>query len=50
MGENFLQIRTTDMSQRPSNIIGEEVYAKVVDNICKFEMPQDNLGKKNQVR
>ncbi|GAA7939065.1 hypothetical protein COL446_10980 [Helicobacter pylori] len=48
MGENFLQIRTTDMSQRPSNIIGEEVYAKVVDNIS--EMPQDNLGKKNQVR
>ncbi|GAA9702145.1 hypothetical protein VN0009_04810 [Helicobacter pylori] len=37
------------MSKRPSNIIGEEVYAKVVDNICKSEMPQDNLGKKNQV-
>ncbi|GAA9062574.1 hypothetical protein BTM312_03950 [Helicobacter pylori] len=45
----FLQIRTTDMSKRPSNIIGEEAYAKVVDNICKSEMPQDNLGKKNQV-
>lgn len=49
VGEDFLQIRTTDMSKRPSNIIGEEVYAKVVDNICKSEMPQDNLGKKNQV-
>lgn len=50
VGEDFLQIRTTDMSKRPSNIIGEEVYAKVVDNICKSEMSQDNLGKKNQVR
>lgn len=49
VGGDFLQIRTTDMSKRPSNIIGEEVYAKVVDNICKSEMPQDNLGKKNQV-
>ncbi len=49
VGEDFLQIRTTDMSKRPSNIIGEEVYAKVVDNICKSEMPQDNSGKKNQV-
>ncbi|GAA9658509.1 hypothetical protein VN0526_00150 [Helicobacter pylori] len=45
----LLQILTTDMSKRPSNIIGEEVYAKVVDNICKSEMLQDNLGKKNQV-
>ncbi|GAA9837615.1 hypothetical protein VN0558_02470 [Helicobacter pylori] len=45
----LLQIRTTDMSKRPSNIIGEEIYAKVVDNICKSEMSQDNLGKKNQV-
>lgn len=50
VGEGFLQIRTTDMSKRPSNIIGEEVYAKVVDNICKSEMPQDNLRNKNQVR
>ncbi|GAA9203301.1 hypothetical protein HpHA199_02120 [Helicobacter pylori] len=49
VGEDFLQIRTTDMSKRPSNIIGEEAYAKVVDNICKSEMPQNNLGKKNQV-
>ncbi len=49
VGGDFLQIRTTDMSKRPSNIIGEEVYAKVVDNICKSEMSQDNLGKKNQV-
>ncbi|TPH94680.1 restriction endonuclease subunit R [Helicobacter pylori] len=49
VGEDLLQIRTTDMSKRPSNIIGEEVYAKVVDNICKSEMPQNNLGKKNQV-
>ncbi len=49
VGGDFLQIRTTDMSKRPSNIIGEEVYVKVVDNICKSEMPQDNLGKKNQV-
>ncbi len=49
VGGDFLQIRTTDMSKRPSNIIGEEVYAKVVDSICKSEMSQDNLGKKNQV-
>ncbi len=49
VGEDFLQIRTTDMSKRPSNIAGEEVYAKVVDNICKSEIAQDNLGKKNQV-
>ncbi len=49
VGGDFLQIRTTDMSKRPSNIIGEEVYAKVVDSICKSEMPQDNSGKKNQV-
>ncbi len=49
VGEDFLQIRTTDMSKRPSNIIGEEAYAKVVDNICKSEIAQDNSGKKNQV-
>ncbi len=48
VGGDFLQIRTTDMSKRPSNIIGEEVYAKVVDSICKFEMSH-NSGKKNQV-
>ncbi|GAA9087700.1 hypothetical protein HpHA15_00860 [Helicobacter pylori] len=47
--ERIKHVRTTDMSKRPSNIIGEEVYAKVVDNICKSEMPQNNLGKKNQV-
>ncbi|GAA8875805.1 hypothetical protein HpRW186_03260 [Helicobacter pylori] len=46
VGEDLLQIRTTDMSKRPSNIIGEEVYAKVVDNICKSEMPQNNFRKK----
>ncbi len=47
VGEDFLQIRTTDMSKRPSNIIGEEVYAKVVDNICKFgeQVTQDSLRK-----
>ncbi|WP_121083141.1 restriction endonuclease subunit R [Helicobacter pylori] len=47
VGEDFLQIRTTDMSKRPSNIIGEEGYAKVVDNICKSEkqVTQDSLRK-----
>ncbi len=47
VGKDFLQIRTTDMSKRPSNIIGEEGYAKVVDSICKSEMQvtQDSLRK-----
>ncbi|GAA8072933.1 hypothetical protein Neuguinea51_13880 [Helicobacter pylori] len=47
VGEDLLQIRTTDMSKRPSNIIGEEVYAKVVGNICKsgMQVTQDSLRK-----
>ncbi|GAA7431219.1 type IIS restriction endonuclease subunit R [Helicobacter pylori] len=47
VGEDLLQIRTTDMSKRPSNIIGEEIYAKVVDNICKsgMQVTQDSLRK-----
>ncbi|GAA9670596.1 type IIS restriction endonuclease subunit R [Helicobacter pylori] len=47
VGEELLQIRTSDISKRPSNIEGEEVYAKVVDNINKQleRTTQDSLRK-----
>ncbi|WP_104747523.1 restriction endonuclease subunit R [Helicobacter cetorum] len=47
IGEELLQIRTTDMSERPYNIEGEEAYARVVHNINKQieRTTQDSLRK-----
>ncbi|MDY5557360.1 restriction endonuclease subunit R [Helicobacter sp.] len=46
-GENYLQIRTTDLSKRPQNINGEEIYAKLTHNIASKigRCTQDSLRK-----
>lgn len=46
-GENYLQIRTTDLSKRPQNINGEEMYAKLTHNIASKigRCTQDSLRK-----
>ncbi|WP_104760880.1 restriction endonuclease subunit R [Helicobacter cetorum] len=47
IGEELLQIRTTDMSKRPNNIDGEKSYSEIVNAIHKEidRMTQDSLRK-----
>lgn len=47
VGTNLIQIRTTDLSKRPQNIIGEELYAKLTNNISLklARCTQDSLRK-----
>ena len=47
VGTNLMQIRTTDLSKRPQNIIGEEIYAKLTNNISLklARCTQDSLRK-----
>ncbi len=44
---NKMQIRNTDLSKRPHNIIGEENYSTLVNNICSKmnRCTQDSLRK-----
>lgn len=45
--ENLMQIRTTDLSKRPCNIEGEELYAQLTHNIASKldRCTQDSLRK-----
>lgn len=47
VGTNLMQIRTTDLSKRPQNIIGEELYAKLTNNVSLklARCTQDSLRK-----
>lgn len=47
VGENLMQIRTTDLSKRPINIDGEEKYAELTNNISikLSRCTQDSLRK-----
>lgn len=47
VGENLIQIRTTDLSKRPQNIAGEEKYAELTNNISSnlSRCTQDSLRK-----
>lgn len=52
-GNDFMQIRTTDLSKRPYNISGEGKYAQFVTNLCKNKKvgrgTQDSIRKNHFV-
>ncbi len=47
VGSNLMQIRTTDLSKRPQNVGGEELYAQLTHNISLklSRCTQDSLRK-----